>query len=210
MSWQDLVEKLIGSGTLKDPDIIRAFNRVNRKDFMKNESKGRADEDRPFSIGYGQTISQPTTVAFMIELLQPKGEMKVLDVGSGSGWTSALLAEIARSKGQVYATEVIPQLQEFGKKNARQAGYDEIKFYISNGSLGLEKQAPFDRILVSATAPEVPAPLKQQLKEGGRLVIPVGDFTSSLYLIKRKDKDTFSQKEYPGFSFVPLKGEHGR
>lgn len=210
MVWSDLVDQLVAKGVLKTPEVVRAFSKLDRSQFMRPENQLRADEDRPFSIGYGQTISQPTTVAFMIELLKIEKDNRVLDVGSGSGWTTALMAELAGERGRVYATETLPKLKEFGENNVKKAGYRNVEFYTSNGSLGLAQKAPFDCILCSATVPKIPQPLKNQLAENnGRLVIPVGEFTSSVFLVRRLENNTYTQKEFPGFAFVPLKGRHG-
>jgi protein-L-isoaspartate(D-aspartate) O-methyltransferase len=210
MAWSDLVEKLIASGVLKTPKVVTAFNKVDRKDFVPEDKKSSSDADKPLPIGYGQTISQPTTVAFMIELLDVEAGQKVLDVGSGSGWTTAILAEIVGERGEVHSVEIIPQLVEFGKENVNNKGYNNTIFYLANGTIGLEKEAPFDRILASATAPEVPEELKDQLsEEKGRLVIPVGNITSEVHLIIKEDEKTYRTKKFPGFSFVPLKGKKG-
>jgi protein-L-isoaspartate(D-aspartate) O-methyltransferase len=210
MSWHNLVENLIANGTLKTPEVVRAFSKLDRARFLPPEKTAEANEDRPIFIGYGQTISQPSTVAFMMELLKIRPGQKILDIGFGSGWTTALLAELAGDRGQIYATEIVPQLKEFGQKNVLKAGFHNVKFSTSNGSIGLESEAPFDRILCSASAPTIPQPLKKQLaEEGGRLVIPVGEITSSVFLVRRLMKETFVKKEYPGFLFVPLIGKHG-
>jgi len=120
------------------------------------------------------------------------------------------MAELVGEKGLILATEIIPQLKKFGESNLAKAGYSNVRFYNSDGSTGLAEEAPFDRILCSATVPEIPHSLKNQLAEnGGRLVIPVGKFTSSIYLVRRQKNNTFVQKEFPGFAFVPLKGRHG-
>ena len=139
----------------------------------------------------------------MLELLQPKKKDKILDVGSGSGWTTSLLAEIVGDGGKVYGIEIIKELKSFGEKNTLKYNFIDkgiINFICSDGSKGLSEKAPFDKILVSAAAAEVPEELKKQLKISGRLVIPVKD---SIFLIVRK-KEGFEEKEFYGFSFVPL------
>lgn len=209
MSWQKLVEQLIIQGILKSPHIIRAFSRIDRADFMPKNLKHLAATDHAFPIGFGQTISQPTTVAFMLELLQPEKNQKVLDIGSGSGWTTALLAELVGEKGKVYALEIIPQILEFGRDNVRKLNLTNVEFSLANGSIGWIKKAPFDRILCSASAPKIPLTLKKQLTPFGRLVLPVGDMAQSLILIKRAQNLHFTETRYPGFVFVHLRGKHG-
>jgi len=143
-------------------------------------------------------------VAFMIELLEPKKGEKILDVGSGSGWTTALLAQIVGEKGKVFGIELIPSLAEFGKENIKRYNFIEngiVKILCQDGSKGLPEEAPFDKILVSASAEDVSQAFREQLKKGGRLVIPI---STSIWLFKKKEKDVFEEKEYPGFVFVPL------
>lgn len=163
--------------------------------------KSEADINAPLPIGYGQTISQPLTVAFMLELLEPREGDKILDVGSGSGWQEAMLAEIAGEKGKVYAVERIPELKTLGENNAKKYHFKNIEFILGDGSMGLEKESPFDKIIVAAMADEIPEELKRQLKIKGRLVIPAG---GSIWLIVRDDKNKFTEQEFPGFVFVPL------
>jgi len=198
-----LVDKLIERGYLKTPEIISAFKKIKRKDFVREEYKDLAEIDEPLPIGYGQTISQPSTVAFMFELLQPKKGDKILDIGSGSGWTATLLAEIVGEKGKVYALEIIPELKEFGEKNVAKYNFVKkgiVKFICSDGSHGLPSESPFDKILVSASATKIPSALKNQLKNNGRMVIPVGN---SIFLVIKKN-NKYEEKEFEGFSFVPL------
>lgn len=202
----DLIESLIHQGYLKTPRIIEAFRKIKRVDFLPSHLKSLSEIDEALPIGFGQTISQPAVVAFMLELLKPKPGDKVLDVGSGSGWTTALLAEIVGKKegGKVIAIEIIPELKEFGEGNVAKYNFIENKkavFICGDGSRGYEKEAPFDRILVSASAQRVPQALKEQLKVGGRLVIPI---KNSIWLFVKKDEKNFEEEEFPGFLFVPL------
>ena len=200
----DLIDSLIEDGWLKTPRIIRAFKKIKRADFMPDEIKHLAEINEALPIGYGQTISQPLTVAFMFEQLEPRPGDNILDIGSGSGWTTALLAEILGPRGRVTAVEIIPELKEFGEKNA--AKYNFIKkgiaqFISTDGSKGCKKEAPFDKILVSAAAKEVPGAWKEQLKIKGKIVCPIN---SSILTIIKKSERNFEQIEHPGFIFVPL------
>ncbi len=207
-----LIDSLIQEGWLKTPEIIEAFLEIERADFMPSSSvggpedmKNLAELNEALPIGYGQTISQPLVVAFMIEQLQPQAGEKILDVGSGSGWTTALLAHIVGKKGKVTAIELVPELKEFGEKNV--AKYNFIKkgiaeFVCVDGSKGYKKNAPFDKILASAAAQaEIPQEWKDQLKVGGKIVCPV---MSSIWVLEKKSKDKFEETEHPGFAFVPL------
>jgi protein-L-isoaspartate(D-aspartate) O-methyltransferase len=204
-----LIDDLIQQGYLKTPEIISAFKKVKREDFVLPEDEKNVEINAPLSIGFGQTISQPLTVAFMIEELQPKVGDKILDVGSGSGWTTALLAQVVKEKGRVYAMEVIPALKDFGKENVAKYNFIKrgvVQFFCADGHKGLPEYAPFDRVLVSAATPEVPQKLLEQLKVGGRLVIPIGrqyEF-QDIVVIDKRGEDKFKEKRFPGFVFVPL------
>jgi len=200
----DLIDNLIKEGWLKTPQIIEAFRKIKRADFMPENMKDLAEVDEAMPIGQGQTISQPKVVAFMLELLEPKAGEKILDVGSGSGWTSALLSEIVGKKGRVVSLELIPELKEFGEKNAAKYGFVEkgtAQFICCDGSKGYEEESPFDKILASAAARRVPEAWKKQLKVGGRIVAPIN---SSIFLFVKKSENEMEEKEYPGFIFVPL------
>lgn len=207
-----LIDELIKDGWLKTPEIIDAFRKIKRTDFMPEGMKHLAEINEALPIGSGQTISQPLTVAFMLEELKPETGDKILDVGSGSGWTTVLLAYIVSQKknskeqGKVIAIELLPELKEFGENNASK--YNFIKkgiaeFIRADGSKGYGKEAPFDKILCSAAVQqnEVPSPWKKQLKIGGRIVAPV---RSSIWTLVKKSEKEFEETEHPGFGFVPL------
>ena len=204
-----LVNSIIESGTLKSPQIIKAFKKIKRKDFILSKNKDIAEIDIPLSIGFGQTISQPTTVAFMLELLQPKSGDKILDVGSGSGWTVALLSEIIGNKGKVYGIELIKELQEFALKNVEKYNFIKkgiAKIFCSDGYRGLSDLSPFDKIIVAAASESVPKELLNQLKIKGRLVMPIGKQYESqnIIAIDKIGENNFKKIRYPGFTFVPL------
>jgi protein-L-isoaspartate(D-aspartate) O-methyltransferase len=201
----DLVDSLIVKGWLKTPRLIEAFRKIKRVDFLPDEFRDLADLDEALPIGFNQTISQPLTVAFMLELLQPQPDEKVLDIGSGSGWTTALLAEIVGPKGKVIALELIPELMEWGRQNVAKYGFIEkgiAQFVCADGSRGYGKEAPYNRILASASlTKELPQAWREQLLIGGRIVTPIGN---SIWLFIKKSQTEFEEKEFPGFVFVPL------
>ena len=199
-----LVNNLIREGYLKTDNIIDAFSEINRIEFVPAYLESQAEANIPLPIGYGQTISQPLTVAIMLELLNPQRGQNILDVGSGSGWTTALLSYIVGEKGKVIALERIPELCEFGKKNVDKYGFIKkgiAEMYCADGNKGFPKYSPYDRILVSAAVEDIPQPLKDQLKVGGKMVIPVHN---DIWYLEKKEENDFYKEEFPGFSFVPL------
>ena len=204
MSHQELIDNLIKDEYLKTLRIIKAFKKIDRVNFVRPDMEEEAYVNAPLPIGFGQTISQPLTVAFMIELLQPGAGDTVLDIGSGSGWQTAILAEIVGRKGKVFAIELIDNLMEFGKKNAEKykfISHGRVEFFHGDGSLGLPEKAPFDRITAAAAGPEVPLAWQNQLKIGGRIVAPV---QGSIILLIKKAENDFEEHQYPGFAFVPF------
>jgi len=202
-----LINDLIKKGFLKDEKIIEAFSDIDRAEFLPENFYKESLSDVALPIGYGQAISQPSVVALMLSLLDAREGQKVLDIGSGSGWTVALLCHIVGRNGYVGAIERIEKLLEWGKKNVDKYGYvkdgkeGQAEFFLADGSKGLSKRAPFDRILVSAFSDFIPPVLKEQLKIGRKMVIPI---KNNLWFLEKKDSDKFEQKIYPGFSFVPL------
>lgn len=201
-----LTEFLIKEGWLKTPLIIEAFEKIKRTDFLPSDLKELAEANEALPIGKGQTISQPLVVAFMLELLDPRPGQKILDVGAGSGWTSALLAFIVEGKkeGKVIALEIVPELKEFGQTNVSKYNFIKkgvVEFFSGNGAKGFPKEAPYDKILSSASAQKLPSAWKEQLKVGGKIVAPLGN---SIWLFIKKSETEFDQIEYPGFVFVPL------
>jgi len=209
---EDLIDNLITEGWLKTPRIIAAFRKIKRVDFLPEELKSLAQANEALPIGSGQTISQPLVVAFMMELLSPEPGEKILDIGAGSGWTTALLAQIVsqetklKPKGKVIALEIIPELVEFGRRNVARYNFIEkgiVEFILADGTKGYSKEAPFDKILCSAAVQgKLPSAWRDQLKVGGKIVTPIGH---SIWLFEKKSKDYFDSKEYPGFVFVPLR-----
>jgi protein-L-isoaspartate(D-aspartate) O-methyltransferase len=212
-----LVDSLIQQGWLRTKRITEAFKEIKRVDFMPENMRDFAELNEALPIGFGQTISQPLVVAFMLEQLEPQPGDKILDVGAGSGWTTALLACIvsqegrseirnlkSKTQGKIISIEVIPELMKFGRKNVAKYNYIKrgiVEFICADGSKGYEKEAPYDKILASASAEKIPEAWKGQLKIGGRIVAPVG---SSIWLFVKKSETEFEEKEYPGFVFVPL------
>lgn len=201
MQNQTLVESMVLNGSLKSPRLIRAFSKIDRADFVRPETKPFAHDDSPLRLAYNQTISQPSTVAFMLELLQLDLGNKVMEVGAASGWTVALMASAVGRHGMVVGVERIPELVEFGQANLQKYGLPNAEIMPATFDLGLEGEAPFDRILVSAEFPEVPPELLEQMGDDGILVMPVDH---SIMCVKKMPGEKYLFEEYPGFVFVPL------
>jgi protein-L-isoaspartate(D-aspartate) O-methyltransferase len=187
--------------------VISALSKVQREIFVPEEIWSKAYQDTPLPIGYGQTISAPHMVAMMCDILDLQDGMTVLEVGGGSGYHAAVMAELVGPTGHVYSVERIPELVIRARENLKIAGIQNVTVVQADGSIGLSEYAPYDRISVAATAPAVPEPLKEQLKSGGKMVIPVGSGYEELLLVTRKNG--FLVEEKMGVVFVPLIGEHG-
>ncbi len=202
-SRQKLLQSLIRDGYLKTPNIIQAFERIDRKKFVRESEKEYAYMNSALPIGHEQTISQPLVVAFMLELLEPKKGEKMLESGSGSGWQTALLSDIVGNKGKITAIERIPELVEDAKKHLARYPRLKTRFEMLEGdaSKGYEPNAPYDKIIAAASADKLPKEWKDQLKIGGIIVAPVRE---SIIRLEKKGANEFEKKEFYGFVFVPL------
>jgi len=208
---ENLVYNLIHWGYLKKPEIITAFRKVPREEFIPKEIREYAYADQPLHIGHSQTISAPSMIAIMMESLGLAKGMKVLEIGAGSGYNAAITAEIVGSGGMVVTVERVQELVKFAKQNLKKAGYGWVEVVEGDGTLGYNEKAPWDRILVTACAPDIPKPLLQQLKVGGKLGAPVGKhYMYQTWTVAEKlGDDKIKITEHGGCSFVPLVGKHG-
>jgi protein-L-isoaspartate(D-aspartate) O-methyltransferase len=190
-----------------DPRVLDALNKVARHEFVPESQRGRAYANRPLPIGYGQTISQPFVVAFMTDLLRVKPGDRVLEIGTGSGYQAAVLAQLG---AQVSTIEIIPELAGTATERLKRLGYAKVEVRTGDGYFGWPEQAPFDGILVTAAVTQIPPPLVRQLKPGGRMVIPVGGPFLPQYLVlveKNRDGKVTARQLLP-VQFVPLTGGH--
>ncbi|MDP3703254.1 MAG: protein-L-isoaspartate(D-aspartate) O-methyltransferase [Candidatus Omnitrophota bacterium] len=202
-----MVETQLKSRGLIDERLLAAFGKVPRHLFVPEEVRQDAYADHPLPIGAGQTISQPYIVALMVDCLGLEGHERVLEIGSGSGYQTAILAELAL---EVFSVERIPDLLQAVRTRLSALGYlNNVHLTTGNGSLGWPEHAPFDAILVSAAAPRVPQPLVTQLADGGRMAVPVGIPQAQMLVQVEKRRGTVTQKEIASCVFVPLIGEHG-
>ena len=197
----ELVESLMANGVLKSKSIRDALLHMDRKDFVLSKYEDLAYMDGALPIGYGQTISQPYTVVFMLELLDVQKGDKVLDIGTGSGWTTALLSYLTGKEGRVVGKELIDELVVMGKENISKYDIANATISKTEGVLGVENEK-FDRILVSASANKFPKELLLQMKNDSVLVIPV---QNSIYKVRKDKTGGITKEEYYGFSFVELK-----
>ena len=201
-----LTAEQLGRGTLA-PGLVRALKAVPRHEFVPAEQRRYAYENRPLPIGYGQTISQPYIVAAMTELLQLAPESVVFELGTGSGYQAAVLAQLAQ---RVYTMEIVPELGERAQAALGRLGYHNVSVRVGDGYYGWEQHAPFDGILVTAAGDHIPPSLLRQLKPGGRMVIPVGSqfLTQQLLLVEKDADGGIHTREVLTVSFVPLTGDH--
>ena len=203
---KEMVRRQIKGRRIQDELVLEAMRTVPRHRFVPAYVRGSAYRDAPLPIGEGQTISQPYVVAFMTAALQLSGGEKVLEIGTGSGYQAAVLALIA---GEVISVERLPRLAEEARRTLAELGYDNVRVVVGDGTQGWPEEAPYDAIMVTAASPEVPAPLLQQLADGGRLVAPVGPRHTQQLVRVRREGEEFGREDLLGVAFVPLIGEHG-
>ncbi len=202
-----MVEKDIEGRGISDARVIEVMRKVPRHLFVQDTLRSRAYEDFPLPIGEDQTISQPYMVALMTQSLKLKGSESVLEVGTGSGYQTAVLAELC---ARVYSMERIPSLAGKARKTLDSMGYRNVLVRLSDGTMGWDEYAPYDRILVAAGAPGVPIPLVEQLAEGGMMVIPVGgDYSQTLTRVRKGKNGQLTEEKMDGCVFVKLVGKHG-
>lgn len=209
VKWKErrdaMVTSTIESRGVTDPDVLAAMRNVPRHLFVPREMRGKAYSDQPLPIGHGQTISQPYIVAYMTEILEIEKGDRVLEIGTGSGYQAAVLAEIT---DKVYTIEIIDDLAESAEKRLHNTGYDEVNVKNADGYYGWEEFAPFDGIIVTAAAGHVPPPLLRQLAPGGRIVIPIGGVyqVQQLTLLKKGRDGSIRTNQLMAVRFVPFTG----
>ena len=197
---QRMIEEQIISRNITDKNVLKAMLSVDRKEFVPKELQSSAWNDSPLPIGYGQTISQPYIVALMTEAAELDATSKVLEIGTGSGYQTAILAEICK---EVYTIEIVKELGDLAKKHLAELGYNNIHVKVGDGYKGWSEQGPFDAIIVTAAPDKLPTALVEQLKENGRLIIPVGELSQELLRVTRT-KDGLKQESLLPVRFVPM------
>ena len=202
-----MVREQLESRDISDPEVLAAFRSVRRHLFVPEEYRTYAYADRPLPIGHDQTISQPYIVAFMTEALNLEAGEKVLEVGTGSGYQAAILAEICR---EVYTVEIIEELGDSARRLLNELGYDHVHVRIGDGYAGWEEHAPYDAIVVTCAPTDIPPALKEQLAEGGRMMIPVGRaYSQELVLLRKKGGELVEESVLP-VRFVPMVDDSGK
>ncbi|MFA5791849.1 MAG: protein-L-isoaspartate(D-aspartate) O-methyltransferase [Candidatus Paceibacterota bacterium] len=199
MNKKELIEKLKERGIKEE--ILKVIEKVDRKDFISEQNLNEVYEDHPLSIGYGQTISQPYTVAFMLQELELKKGDKVLEIGTGSGWNAALISCLIGEEGRIYSVEIIKELADKAKEKLK--NYENIVVLNANASRGLVQHAPYNKIILTAAPKKIPEELKKQLANEGILLAPVGEYVQKLLKLT-KQNDKFVETEKGDFIFVPL------
>ncbi len=205
----DLIIYLKNSKFLNDKNIESAFRNIPRHEFVTESELDNAYDNEPLSIMKNQTISQPGVVARMTEWLDVKNGQKILEIGAGSGWQSAILSYLVGT-GTVYSIERHPELVKFAQENLKKLEITNVNVILGDGTLGYPNAAPYDRIIITAACNEIPLPLFDQLSENGLILAPVGDSSQSLVLLKKTSKGIVEIKNQPKYVFVPLVGKYGK
>ncbi len=199
---EEMVQRQLHGRDITDPLVLEAMRSVPRHEFVRPEDRDQAYRDSPLPIGYGQTISQPYIVALMTQLVSPEPGMRALEIGAGSGYQAAVLAEIL---DEVYTIEIVEELAEWGKANLRRSGYPDVQVKHDDGYYGWPEHAPFDVIVVTAAAGSIPSPLIEQLADDGVMVIPVGSpFRTQMLTLVRRDGDRITTEAVLPVRFVPF------
>ncbi|MGB7846224.1 MAG: protein-L-isoaspartate(D-aspartate) O-methyltransferase [Candidatus Acidiferrum sp.] len=208
--YQELREAMVQTQLrkrgVKDERVLLAMTAVPRHEFVPPQSTGAAYADEPLAIGSGQTISQPYIVAAMTEALRLRGRERVLEIGTGCGYQTAVLSLLSQ---EVYSIEYRPELAQSAAERLQRLGYQNVHVHCGDGSLGLKEFAPYDAILVAAAAPSMPAPLLEQLNEGGRMIAPIGAEEHQQLLLLTRHGNDYASERRAGCRFVPLLGRHG-
>lgn len=217
--WEKLIENLTKDGVLHSSQVIKAIRSIPREKFLPENMQSYGAVDTPLPIGFGQTASAPHMVSIMNEALRLEIGHKVLEVGAGSGWHAATIAETIAPRdaprsnwGHVYTVEIIQDLAEYARKNIMKVGYgDRVTIVCADGSMGYPERAPYDRVVVTAAAPDIPKPLLEQLKPNGIMLIPVGSASlfQNLVRVKKKSDGKVEEENLGGVAFVPLTGHYG-
>jgi len=205
----DLINYLKNSRFLNDKKVEDAFRNIPRHEFVPSSELDYAYYNEPLPIKKNQTISQPAVVSRMTEWLDVKQGQKILEIGTGSGWQTAILSYLV-GQGAVYSVEIKPELVKFARENLEKLGMNNVNVILSDGSIGYPKFSPYDRIMITAACTEIPLPLLDQLADGGLLIAPVGDSSQSLVLLQKTRKEIVEIKNESHYVFVPLLGKFGK
>lgn len=207
MDKEELIEKLKNSGFLKSENLVEAFGKIAREKFVRKENQKQAYDDAPLSIGSGQTISAPHMVAVMTEALEVEDKQKILEIGTGSGYQAAILS-VLNPNGIIYTIESVKDLYNFSRENLKD--YKNVKVVLGDGSLGYEKEKPYDRIIATCGCPEIPEAWIEQLNQNGKLLAPVGSmYIQSLTIVEKNRGKTIKEDLSFPCAFVPLRGKYG-
>lgn len=199
-----MVDRQLRARDITDADVLDVMGRVRRHEFVPDELDHQAYDDHPLPIGHGQTISQPYIVALMTQLAKPRRESRALDIGTGSGYQAAILAELCK---EVYSVEIVEPLANRARKRLAELGYKNVTVRAGDGYRGWPEHAPFEVIIVAAAPDHVPQPLIDQLAPGGRLILPVGSYPQNLMVLEKKKDGTVERKNVAPVMFVPMTGE---